>query len=191
MEPQPHGENTFEDAVELVDRMTPYQLYRLSARISLLMEDPARLKPVARALTPGCEIEYFCASENRSIPAIVNKINRTTASVTNVGDGEVWRIDLASVDTGGAAIDSHASHSDRPLARQDLSVGQLVGFVGRDHENVYGVIVRLNQKTVTLECDFGKKWRVSYSLLFEVLDGATAHGQSSEDRPHQQLLIES
>ncbi len=176
-------EEPFDQAVELLNDLTPHQLYRLSARIDLFMEDSTRLKPIARSLSPGCEIEYFCSRENRCIPAIVNKVNRTTADVTNVGDGKRWRIELAAINTGGAEDSLQSMTLNRPLAREDLSVGQLVGFSDRDDQDTYGVIVRLNQKTVTLECDFGKMWRVSYGLLFPVLDGQAAKYHSNDNQP--------
>ena len=50
-----------------------------------------------------------------------------------------------------------------------VAVGDTVGFFDRDGNERYGKVTRLNQKTVTLDCDNGK-WRVPYKFLFKVLD---------------------
>ena len=180
----------FNRAVELINDLTAYQLYRLQAHIEVLLEEPTRLKPVARTIVPKCEIEYFCRRENRCVPAIVDKVNRTTVDVTNVQDGGKWRIELAAVNTGSTEVYAQPRSSSRQLSRHDLSVGQIVGFQDRGHQDRFGTIVRLNQKTVTLECEFGTKWRVGYSLLFFVLDGQPCNHHSSDDSSRQQLLLD-
>ena len=38
-----------------------------------------------------------------------------------------------------------------------------------DTDKHYGTLIRLNQKTVTLDCS-NQKWRIAYSFLFKVLD---------------------
>ena len=50
-----------------------------------------------------------------------------------------------------------------------MAIGEWVGFVGRDHKECSGRVIRLNDKTVALEYE-QQQWRVSYSLLHRVLD---------------------
>jgi hypothetical protein len=45
----------------------------------------------------------------------------------------------------------------------------VVGFVDRDQQQRTGKIIRLNDKTVTLQCDH-TRWRVAYSFLHRVVD---------------------
>lgn len=184
-------EDLMEQVAEMIDNLSSYQLYRLQTRINFLLEDPQRLKVVARSITPRCEIQYFCVRDNRCKNAIVEKINRTTVDVIDVEGGERWRIELAAINTGDATV--------RPLAvsgrlsKQDFSVGQIVGFENRDLEEVIGTIIRLNSKTATLECDLGFKWRVAYSLLRQIFDANSSPASSashSEDKSKQQLLLE-
>ena len=52
----------------------------------------------------------------------------------------------------------------------------MVGFVDRDQQQRTGKIIRLNDKTVTLQCGQGQ-WRVAYSFLHRVVDAtATMQG---------------
>ena len=180
----------FDRAVELINKLTPNQQYQLSARIDVLIEDPTRLKPIARAIVPGSTIEYFCKRENRFVSASVDKVNRSTVDVTNLEDGKRWRIELAAVNTGGSQGQANPQRSNSQLSRHDLSVGQVVGFQDRDNQDRFGTIIRLNPKTVTLECEFGTKWRVGYSLLFFVLDSQPADRDFNRGVPRQQLLID-
>jgi hypothetical protein len=53
--------------------------------------------------------------------------------------------------------------------REDFKVGDSASFVDRHQQARVGRIVRLNQKTATLECDKGE-WRVSYGLLQHLVD---------------------
>jgi hypothetical protein len=182
----------FGHAVKLINNLTPNELYQLSARIDVLIEDPARLKPISRSIDPGSVIEYFCRRENRFVSASVDKVNRSTVDVTNLEDGKRWRIELAAVNTGGSqgqAKPAKPQGSNSQLSRHDLSVGQVVGFQDRDNQERFGTIIRLNPKTVTLECEFGTKWRVGYSLLFFVVDSQPADRDFNRDFPRQQLLI--
>jgi hypothetical protein len=64
---------------------------------------------------------------------------------------------------------SPSQPTPRPRSRPDFQIGNAVSFVDRDQRIRFGRIVRLNQKTASLECDNGA-WRVSYALLRPVVD---------------------
>jgi len=55
------------------------------------------------------------------------------------------------------------------LGRNEVAIGEVVGFIGSDQQQRTGRIIRLNDKTVTLQCQKGQ-WRVAYSFLHRVLD---------------------
>lgn len=55
---------------------------------------------------------------------------------------------------------------------QLVAIGRL-SFLDHDHRQRSGQIVRLNDKTVTVNAD-GQKWRVAYALLHRVVDAAAA-----------------
>ena len=50
-----------------------------------------------------------------------------------------------------------------------LHLGQQVCF-DTEFGTVSGVLIRLNQKTVTISCDDGTEWRVSPSLVSPILE---------------------
>ena len=55
------------------------------------------------------------------------------------------------------------------MRRNEVALGDVVGFVDRDQQQRTGKIIRLNDKTVTLQCDRAQ-WRVAYSFLHRVVD---------------------
>lgn len=187
--------SAFEEVIELASGLTAYQLCRLRGYIDVVLEDPERFRAAARACVPGREIEYFSQRINRCVKGVVSKVNRTTVDVRSLEDGKLWRIDLAAVNTGGAEEHVNSQNGNRQLTKHDLSVGQIVGFQDRDFQDRFGRIIRLNPKTVTLECESGTKWRVAYSILFPVLDAGGPNpsepgDEPEDDRPRQQLLID-
>ena len=67
----------------------------------------------------------------------------------------------------------------RLRAAIDRALGDVVGFVDRDQQQRTGQIIRLNDKTVTLQCAQGQ-WRVAYSFLHRVVDVDSAVHEVAE-----------
>ncbi|OZB48541.1 MAG: hypothetical protein B7X60_03695 [Polynucleobacter sp. 39-45-136] len=60
-------------------------------------------------------------------------------------------------------------------------VGQKVLFLTKEEDVVFGTIVKLNQKSVSVLCDYGTRWKVSPSLL---------RPMSAKDITPEQLLLD-
>ena len=56
------------------------------------------------------------------------------------------------------------------LDKSQLKVGDMVGFQDNQNNDVYGKIIRLNQKTATIKTNTNSEWRVGYEWLYEVID---------------------
>ena len=145
-----------------------YELYRISVLLNQSLEDPERLAALRAQLRPGLKITYFDARENRLLSAEILELRQTRISVRREDNGEVWDIALACVNLAGVQSDL-TPHSGQKLQRSQLKVGDEVGFYDRQNREVYGVIQRLNRKTLTLLTKDGQSWRVAYSLLFPVV----------------------
>jgi hypothetical protein len=163
--------------LEDLQHATPFDLYRLRSALDRMLDDPATIARAKRMVHVGDEVEYFENQENRSVKARVLRCNRTRAVVQNLDDGRKWQVAYTSINTSGVSTAIH----ERPttgLGRNEVSVGDRVGFVDRKDREHYGTIVKLNQKTVTLICDDDEitKWRVSYSYLFRVLSADGTSG---------------
>lgn len=176
----------YSQLIEALDKATSFDLFRLKSAIGLLLDDPQRIEAIKRSLRVGDEIDYFDSDTNRLIAVRVDGLNRKNASVREVESGKPWSMPYYMLNVQNVDIRIHRSHGGSPgethsrtgLDRTEVAVGDTVGFVSREGHDVYGTVIRLNQKTVTLDCE-GKKWRVAYSYLCPVIDGGLQQNAGS------------
>ncbi len=145
-----------------------FDLYRLRAAIDRTLDEPSWMIAILSRLRIGQTIDYFDPQANTSHTGQLVELRRKQAVVLDAATGQRWLISYAAINLDGADVDIR----ERPrqgLGRNEVAVGDRVGFVGRDHKERSGRIIRLNDKTVTIDCE-QQHWRVSYSLLYRVLD---------------------
>ncbi len=85
-----------------------------------------------------------------------------------------WLIDYAAINLDGVDVTIREQPASG-LGRHEVAVGDTVGFQDRQGRQRGGQIVRLNDKTVTLQCH-GQNWRVGYGLLHRLIDGDSSVG---------------
>jgi hypothetical protein len=167
--------------VEALKQATLFDLYRLSVAINHLLDDPPRIARVRKRLKPGQTINYFEPAENRLIEARVIKLKRTRSLIENTHDRQQWTIPMYWVNLDEVNTDITLP-SRKGLDRSQLKVGDIVGFQDNQNNDVYGKVIRLNQKTATIKTDAGAKWRVGYEWLYFVLDGERKSPHLIEDQ---------
>jgi len=171
----------FTEIIKEMQHATSFDLFRLRSAIDSLLEDPVKMANIKRQLKIGAEIEYYEPTENRSIKAVVLEIKRTRVSVRNLHDKKGWNlpfyyINLNNVDTG------IRPNITKGLSKHEIHIGEKLGFIDDNGKEIYGSVIRLNPKTVTMDTA-EMQWRIPYSLLFKVFDGVSSDAQDS-------LLIE-
>ncbi|MBK7673593.1 MAG: hypothetical protein IPJ27_01840 [Candidatus Accumulibacter sp.] len=145
-----------------------FDLYRLRAAIDRTLDEPAWMLAVQARLSVGQTIEYFDPQANASHTGQLLELRRKQGVVLDKATGQQWLISYAAINLDGADVDIR----ERPrqgLGRNEVALGDRVSFVGRDHKERSGRVIRLNDKTVTIKSEH-QQWRVSYSLLHRVLD---------------------
>ncbi len=110
----------------------------------------------------------------------VTKAKKTRCLVKHVEDGALWNIPFYYINLDDVDTDIKPSENQKGIAKAVLKVGDRVGFKGKEQEDLYGEVIRLNQKTATIQVGPKSQWRVSYSLLFSVLDGEGAEEQGTQ-----------
>jgi hypothetical protein len=174
----PDSHIDFSGMLERLEHATPFELYRLHSALGRMLDDPARIAQAKRSVRVGDEIEHFDPRRNAPVRARVVRCKRTRAVVRNLDDGESWDITYCAINSDGVSTTIH-ERPRRGLGRNELSVGDRVGFVDRNRREHYGRVVKLNQKTVSVICDDDvARWRVAYGLLFRVLDADHAQHQT-------------
>jgi hypothetical protein len=73
---------------------------------------------------------------------------------------------------GNVNTDINSSRHEK-LSKNNLKIGDCVGF-NKDGMQISGMVIRLNYKIVSLITADNKRWRVSYSCLYKVIDAELA-----------------
>lgn len=168
----------YSEILHALQNASLFDLYRLRVGIDGLLEQPERLRQIKCHLHPGLAIAYFSGRENKLVDAVVEEVQRTCIYVRNKEDNKRWSVPLYAVNLEGVNTDIHPASGQRGLDKNQLKVGESIGFHDRNHRELYGTIVQLNQKTASILTREGARWRVAYSLLFKVMDG---HGTQEPD----------
>lgn len=153
-----------------LDGASLFDLYRLNAAICKEMENPKRIEEVKKLMKHGDIISYFEGSENRVIQAEVIELKRTRVLVKNRHDIKRWNIPFYMVNIDEVATDIQYSTATKGMHRNEIRIGDLVGYRSQSNKNVCGKVIRLNPKTVTVFIEPNQEWRVPYSILYPIID---------------------
>ncbi len=160
----------YSDILESLKKSSPFDLYRLRSAIRNELEKPTLINSIQRHLKVGMVIAFFCEVENRLIEAVIQKMSPKYAHVISKEDGMGWKIEYSSINLGNVSTNINPD-SSKTLSKNNLTVGETIGFNHEGNE-IYGRIVRLNLKSVSLRTAENKKWRVGYSHLYKVIQGS-------------------
>lgn len=163
----------YSEILQSLQQASSFDLYRLEAAISRQLESPERIVAIRNQLHVGQEIEIFDGKENKSERAIIRKFNLISVAITLVADQARWRVPYYWINLEGADV-KLKNTAKKGIEKNALSMGDTVGFRSREGHEIYGEIIRLNLKTVTLKTPRGE-WRVAYALLFPVVDSSVVH----------------
>lgn len=168
----------FSATLAALNSASAFDLYRLRAAIDRVMDQPGWIDAVRSQLQVGQAIQYFDPQANRAHQGQILELRRKQAVVLDMGTQKRWLISYAAVNLDGADVEIR----ERPkqgLGRNEVAIGDVVGFIDREHQQRSGRIVRLNDKTVTLNCG-NQQWRVAYGLLHRVVESSAIEGEVLE-----------
>lgn len=158
----------FSDVLQALDQASTFELFRLRAAIDGLIDAPARLLAIQRQLQIGQVVEYFDAAANARRTGSILALRRKVAVLLDRDDGKRWLIDYAAINLGG--VDVHIRHpAPRGVSRNEIAVGDIVGFLDRAGRQCSGRVIKRNDKTASLLVG-EQQWRVAYGLLHRVLE---------------------
>ena len=165
--------------IQELKQASSFDLYRLQAAINDQLENPQRIEAIKSRLRPGQHIAYFDSTENKLVKAQVVRLKRTRLLVENLHDKQRWGIPFYAVNLEGVDTDITLV-PEAGLDKSQLKVGDKVGFLDKHNQDVYGEVIRLNQKTATILADDRTQWRVGYRLLYLVIDGERGYSNLIE-----------
>ncbi len=161
---------------------TSAELYQLSWVIDQLLADPRRIVQTRTQLHASQQVQFFDWNLGKLKPArvIAMKDRRVTLldeashshftvpyeAIMLTPSGEPMAENDATPDSSAQTNPSPPPEIER---REDVRIGNRVTFTDRDLQQRVGLIVRINQRTATLDCD-GQTWRVAFGLLRHLVD---------------------
>jgi hypothetical protein len=158
----------FSDVIKTLNQASAFDLYRMRAAIDRVLDDPKWLQAIQLRLQVGQEVSYFSVPTNALRRAKVMELRRKQAVLLDMDDAQSWIISYAAINLDGADVQIR-EHKPQGLGRNEVAIGETVGFLDREQQQRTGKIIRLNDKTVSLQCG-NSQWRVAYSLLHRVLE---------------------
>jgi hypothetical protein len=180
MRPEPDyqrgGIVNFSEVIKTLKSASAFDLYRMRAAIDRVLDEPHWMQSVQAQLKVGQEVEYFDPQANGLRKGMLLEMRRKQAVVLDRDDARRWLISYAAINLDGTDIQIRENKA-RGLGRNEVTLGDMVGFVDRDQNQRTGKIIRLNDKTVTLQCG-AAQWRVAYAYLHRVVD-ANIHEQGT------------
>ncbi len=158
----------------------------MRAAIDRVLADPRWTQSVQARLKLGDEVQYFDPQANGLKCGRLLEMRRKQVVVLDAQDGKRWLISYAAINLEGADVQIRENKS-KGLGRNEVAIGDVVGFIDRDQNHRSGKIIRLNDKTVTLQCSPGQ-WRVSYASLHSVVD-ADSRDQVTVEAVDARLML--
>lgn len=154
-----------------LNKASLFDLHRLQSAIYQELENPIRIDQIKAQLKIGQAISYFDPDTNRLIDAVILKIKRTRCLVKNVHDQKNWNLAFYYLNLDNSNTDIQPPKNAVGIPKSSLKVGAKVGYKSKYNEDVFGEVLRLNQKTASVKVNERTTWRVPYTLLFQVIDG--------------------
>lgn len=163
----------YEEILAAFQQASAFDLYRLRTLLDRVLDDAKRINPIKTQLRLGQQISFFNPSTQQEISGTLLEFRRKDVIVQRAGSLQHWSVPYVAINVEGIDVKIREHHRVG-LSPHEVAVGDTVGFLGRDQQQMQGRVLRINDKTVTLISN-GAKWRVSYALLHRILSTEDGH----------------
>jgi hypothetical protein len=156
-----------------VEDASPFEIYRTILYLDRELKSLKKMRLIAFQVHVGDKVLYFDSKTNTLISAII--LEKRSKNVllyhSDVDSSESKIIPYYMLKIGDK--DFRWTVFDKKINRHTLSIGDSVGFRHtKTGQNFYGIVQRLNPQTALLMTHDGQRWKVSYSLLYPILEGS-------------------
>lgn len=163
--------------LDVLNRASSVELFQLSTVIERLLADPRRIIAVRTNMHLGQTVRFLDWRDGHMRNGKVVAMKDTQVILHEEGSRREWKLPYAAVEPPGpnATARAQAAAAAPPPVppkpgRNDFRCGEKVSFEDQYLQTIVGTIVRINQRTATIDPGDGRTWRVSFPLLRHVLD---------------------
>ena len=148
--------------------------FQLSTIIQTMLADPRRIIAVRAKLHLGQAVRFLDWRDGQMRSGRVIALKDTQVTLHEDGTRREWKLPYAAIElpasTGAQPQPQPATPAAPKPTRNDFRCGEKVAFEDRYLQTRVGTIVRINQRTATIDTGDGTSWRVGFGLLRHVLD---------------------
>lgn len=160
--------------LEVLQHASNLQLFQLNSVIERMLADPKRIVQVRKDLHMGQTVRFMDWRDGQMRLGKIVAMKDTQLTVQEDGTRSAWTLPYTAVEppAPGAARPANTAEPPAPprASRNDFRCGEKVAFEDKHLNTVVGVIVRINQRTATIDPGDGMTWRVGFGLLRHVVD---------------------
>ncbi len=158
----------YNSVLEQLKEASLFDLFRVNCAIDLLLNDPEKLRIIKRQLRINQKISYFDQQRNGLVEAVIVEIKKSNILVQTLETPpKRWILPLYMLNIDAVNTDIQSLRSKKGLDKTAVKVGDLVGFLGHENEEKYGVVKKLNQKLLLSwwMAKINGGFRISYYLM--------------------------
>lgn len=160
--------------LEVLQHASNLQLFQLNSVIQRMLADPKRIVQVRKALHLGQTVRFMDWRDGHMRLGKIIAMKDTQLTVHEDGTRSSWTVPYTAVEPPAPGSPRPAAPPEPPppprASRNDFRCGEKVAFEDKHLNTVVGTIVRINQRTASIDPGDGTTWRVGFALLRHVVD---------------------
>lgn len=163
--------------LDLLGQASNRQLLMLHAAIDRMLADPRRIIEIRRHLHLGQTVQFLDWQHGVMLKGQVIALHERQVELREISARRQWKLPYTAVELPDGQGAQHAEPPEAPApatpgrpTRNDFQRGDKVAFEDKYLQTVVGTIVRINQRTATIDPGDGTTWRVGFALLRPVVD---------------------
>lgn len=160
--------------VDALSRASSLELFQLSTIIERMLADPRRIIAVRATMHLGQTVRFLDYRDGQMRSGKVVVLKDTQVTLHEDGTRREWKLPYAAIEPPAATRARPQPQPTTPApprpARNDFRCGGKVAFEDKYLNTVVGTVVRINQRTATIDTGDGTNWRVGFGLLRHILD---------------------
>jgi hypothetical protein len=162
--------------IEILNRASSLELFQLNTLIEHMLADPRRIIAVRTNMHMGQTVRFVDWRDGQMRNGRVVAMSDAKVTLHEDGTRIEWKLPYTAIEppqaTGGAAAKPSPPQAAAQLkpGRGEFRCGEKVSFEDKYLKTQVGIVVRINQRTATVDTGDGHSWRVGFPLLRHVLD---------------------
>jgi hypothetical protein len=162
--------------LDALSRASSLELFQLSTIVERLLADPRRIIAVRVNMHLGQTVRFLDWRDGHMRSGCVVTLKDTQVTLHEEGTRREWKLPYAAIEPPPAneRVDADIAAPTRQSmpkpGRADFRCGEKVAFEDKYLQGQVGTVVRINQRTATVDTGNGHSWRVPFAMLRHVMD---------------------